>query len=123
MKEAKGASARWLKVATLSRLSPGGAQEIKVLGRSIAVFNTGCGLYAVDGLCRHMNARLVNGILCATKVRCRWHGWEYDLRDGNCLTKDRRPLATYRVRVERGVVFVDAGPLFAKDDLEPVGES
>jgi len=122
MKEAKAPPARWLKVSSLSRLSPGVAGEIKVRGRSIAVFDTGRGFYAVEGLCRHMNARLANGILCDTKVRCRWHGWEYDLANGKCLTKERRPLATYRVKLERGVVFVDAGPLFVEDEPEPVGE-
>lgn len=123
MKEAKAVPARWLKVASLSGLAPGGAKEIKVVGRSIAVFNTGRGLYAVEGVCRHMNARLVNGILCGTKVRCRWHGWEYDLTEGKCVTKERRPLATYRVKVERGIVFVDAGPLLVEHELEPFGES
>lgn len=103
----------WLRVGPLECLPPGKGKQVRVLGRAIAVFNTGEGLLAVDGTCRHMNAPLVHGRLCQARIKCKWHGWEYDLRDGRCLTKPRARLRAYPVKVDNGTVFVDAGSILA----------
>jgi nitrite reductase/ring-hydroxylating ferredoxin subunit len=38
-------------------------------------------------------------------VRCPWHGWEFDVRTGECITVPET-IDTYKVVVEDGLVKV-----------------
>jgi nitrite reductase/ring-hydroxylating ferredoxin subunit len=40
-------------------------------------------------------------------LACPWHGWEFDVRDGRCLSGDERGVRTYPVSRENGRVLVD----------------
>ena len=77
------------------------------------MFNCDGRFWAVDGLCRHMRARLARGKLDGVKVTCAWHGWTYDVTDGSCTTAGESwaRLRTYDVWLEDGILFVDAAPL------------
>ena len=50
--------------------------------------------------------RIVDG--CIT---CPWHGYQYRLADGCAPPPFTEKLATYRVRLERGILEVDPRPL------------
>jgi len=92
-----------------------------VLGRAVAVFNTGDRLVALDGMCRHMNAPLVGGRINGRYLICKWHGWKYDLTNGRCMSKDWATLRTYAVKVERGYVLVNVEPIYQR--MEPAGRN
>jgi nitrite reductase (NADH) small subunit len=40
-------------------------------------------------------------------LACPWHGWEFDVRDGRCLSGDARGVKTYPTSVRGGRVLVD----------------
>jgi len=40
-------------------------------------------------------------------LSCPWHGWEFDVLDGECLTDSRKQLITYDVTVEEGNIVVE----------------
>ncbi|MFC7895113.1 bifunctional 3-phenylpropionate/cinnamic acid dioxygenase ferredoxin subunit [Streptomyces sp. NPDC057381] len=74
----------------------------------IAVFHTDDGdLYAIDDTCSHQDASLSEGWLEGCLVECPLHAASFDLRTGlpTCLPA-RRPVRTYGVVVEGGVVHV-----------------
>jgi nitrite reductase/ring-hydroxylating ferredoxin subunit len=87
-------------------LPPGSCKTIDLPdGRELALYNVGGEFYATENFCPHKGAPLSAGILCQHKIECEWHGWQFDVRTGECLTVTEK-LQTYEVVIEDGVVKV-----------------
>lgn len=87
-----------------------------VNGKSIAVFNFGDSLYAVDNHCPHQGAQLAGSTMYeGGKIRCMLHGWP--IRLGACWDDD--DLRRYPVRIEDGRLLV--GTVALADD-QPVDQ-
>jgi nitrite reductase/ring-hydroxylating ferredoxin subunit/DMSO/TMAO reductase YedYZ heme-binding membrane subunit len=80
-------------------------------GERIAVFRDGAQIGALTNLCAHQNGPLGEGRIIDGCVTCPWHGYQYRLEDGCAPPPFTERLATYRVRLSRGVVEVDPRPL------------
>jgi nitrite reductase/ring-hydroxylating ferredoxin subunit len=128
-------------VAPTSDLPPGARRIIEVEGRSIGVFNIGGRFYALRNTCPHQGAPLCLGSIGGTMVeskpgeylwaregeilRCPWHGWEFDITNGQSVFNPHRTrvrsyqvsvrssendddpsVETFPVSVESGVVVV-----------------
>ncbi len=109
-------------VAALDDLPPGARQIIKAGDKSIGVFNTGSQIVAVLNICPHAFAPVCLGKLSGTTLpsppgqfiwgheneilRCPWHGWEFDLHSGQCLT-DRRRLKRFPVVIRDERIYVE----------------
>jgi nitrite reductase/ring-hydroxylating ferredoxin subunit len=76
-------------------------------GRELALYNVHGEFYATDNFCPHKGAPLAAGTLCDAIIECYWHGWEFDVRTGECLTVPEK-LETYEVTVEEGWIKVRA---------------
>jgi nitrite reductase/ring-hydroxylating ferredoxin subunit/DMSO/TMAO reductase YedYZ heme-binding membrane subunit len=76
-------------------------------GERIAVFRDGDEIGALTNLCAHQNGPLGEGRIVDGCVTCPWHGYQYRLSDGRAPPPFTEKLATYRVRLSRGVVEVD----------------
>jgi naphthalene 1,2-dioxygenase system ferredoxin subunit len=74
-------------------------------GRELALYNIDGEFYATESFCPHKGARLADGILCEHVIECELHGWQFDVRTGECLTVTER-LKTYEVIVEGGLIKV-----------------
>jgi nitrite reductase/ring-hydroxylating ferredoxin subunit len=74
-------------------------------GREIALYNINGEFYATENFCPHKGAPLAGGVLCEYVIECDWHGWQFDVRTGECLTVAER-IETYEVVVEEGVVKI-----------------
>lgn len=93
-------------VARVADLARGRCQTVKLsAGRELALFNVNGEFYATENSCPHQGAPLGDGILCQHVVECDLHGWEFDVRTGECLTVDER-IATYPVVIEDGLVKI-----------------
>jgi nitrite reductase (NADH) small subunit len=108
-------------VARTGEISPGARQIVEIEGRSIGVFNIHGSYVAVLNVCPHELAPLCLGRLGGTTLpsapgewlwgregeilACPWHGWEFDLLTGDCLT-DKRRLRMYEVIVEEDQIIV-----------------
>lgn len=75
-------------------------------GNELAIYNVGGEFYATENSCPHRGAPLSDGILSGHIVECGLHGWQFDVRSGECLTV-REKIRTHRVRVEDGLIKVD----------------
>lgn len=75
-------------------------------GDELAVFNIDGEYYAIDNFCPHKGAPLSEGQICGHIVECSWHGWQFDVRTGECLTV-REKLRTYKVSNEDGILRVE----------------
>lgn len=74
-------------------------------GRELALYNVNGEFYATENFCPHKGAPLSAGTLCDHTIECDWHGWQFDVRTGECLTVTET-LKTYEVVVEGGVIKV-----------------
>ncbi len=109
-------------VADVADLPPGERRIIEIGGKSVGVFNVHGEFVAYLNLCPHEFAPVCEGKVRGTTLptddptelrwgreqeilACPWHGWEFDLRTGECLV-DRCRLLRYEVRVIDGKVYV-----------------
>ena len=74
-------------------------------GRELALYNVNGEFYATENLCPHQGARLADGILCEHVIECGLHGWQFDVRSGECLTVTEK-LSIYEVVVADGLVKI-----------------
>jgi 3-phenylpropionate/trans-cinnamate dioxygenase ferredoxin subunit len=74
-------------------------------GRELALYNVNGEFYATENFCPHKGAPLADGILCEHLIECGLHGWQFDVRTGDCLTVKEK-LETYEVVVEGGLIKV-----------------
>lgn len=75
-------------------------------GHEIVVYNVDGEFHATSNFCPHKGAPLSEGVLCGNVIECGLHGWQFDVRTGECLTVVEK-IETYSVRVEGGLVWID----------------
>ena len=98
-----------ITVCRVEDLTPGTCKTIDLSeGRELALYNVLGEFYATDNFCPHKGAPLAAGNLCGHVIECDWHGWEFDVRTGECLTVPEK-LETYEVTVESGLIKVHLG--------------
>jgi nitrite reductase/ring-hydroxylating ferredoxin subunit len=94
-------------VGGIDDVRPGACLRIELPdGDELAVYNVNGEFYATENFCPHKGAPLSEGTVCGHIVECGWHGWQFDVRSGECLTVQER-IKTYRVKVEEGLVKVE----------------
>jgi len=109
-------------ITQVNDLPPGERKLITVNNRSIGVFNTGTQIVAILNICPHELAPLclgkVGGTTLPSKpgefiwgrdneiIRCPWHGWEFDLLTGDCLT-DKRKVKRFTTIVEDEKIYIE----------------
>ena len=87
-------------------LSHGNSKTLELPeGREIALYNVSGEFYATENFCPHKGAPLADGILCQHVIECGLHGWQFDVRTGDCLTVADK-LKTYDVVIEGGLIKV-----------------
>ncbi|TVR59928.1 MAG: non-heme iron oxygenase ferredoxin subunit [Spirochaetaceae bacterium] len=96
---------KWIKVVELD----GFQKTYKYVHRrkEVALFKLDDGVYALDNSCSHEYSPLCEGMIVDGDVYCPKHGSRFDVRTG--AVKDypaTRPVASYPVKVEDGVVYV-----------------
>ena len=95
-----------LVVGRTDDLRPGDCLSFELPGGDeLAVCNVNGEYYAIENFCPHKGAPLSEGSLCGHILECGWHGWQFDVRSGECLTVDER-IRTYEAKVENGLVKI-----------------
>jgi nitrite reductase/ring-hydroxylating ferredoxin subunit len=75
-------------------------------GSALAIYNVDGEFYATENFCPHKGAPLSEGSMCGHIVECGLHGWQFDVRSGECLTVNER-IQTYEVVVEDNFLKVE----------------
>jgi DMSO/TMAO reductase YedYZ heme-binding membrane subunit/nitrite reductase/ring-hydroxylating ferredoxin subunit len=103
----------WIEVG-LTRDMPDNRARIVVppQGERIAVFRYGNKISAVSNVCRHQGGPLGEGRIIDGCITCPWHGFQYLPESGQSPPPFTDKIATYRTKIESGVVYVhkDAMP-------------
>lgn len=98
--------AGFVKLAALAELPEGSAKEVEHGGRIYAIFNVAGVISAIDGICPHQGGPLAEGELNGTCVSCPWHGWEFDVQNGNSTLNGKLKQPVYEVKVEGDDILV-----------------
>lgn len=111
-------------------LSEGDRKLVQIKGREIAVFYLEGEYFAYVNWCPHQGGPACEGLISGTQeacydretkevslewtregkiMNCPWHGWEFDLTSGECLSRRPRQLPSYPVRIKEGDVVIEVG--------------
>jgi len=75
--------------------------------RNVLVVNCSEGVFVTDEMCTHEDARLCDGNLSGTRVKCPLHGSRFELTTGKVLDDPAEvDLVTYPVTVTDGIVYI-----------------
>ena len=96
-----------LSVGATGDLQPGACIRVELpAGDELAVYNVNGEFYATENFCPHRGAPLSDGVLCGHVIECALHGWQFDVRSGECLTVEER-IRSYKVKIEEGLVKIE----------------
>ena len=99
-----------VRVARLDDLPVGQTKLVEVNGERVVLARVGDTVYACSDVCSHQGGPLSDGRLYGARLACPWHGWNFDVRTGQCVLPGRGgPVPSYPVRVEAGEVWVEVG--------------
>jgi len=94
------ANCQTFTIEGIEALKPGTCARIPLHnGDELAIYNVNGEYYATDNSCPHRGASLSDGTICGHIVECSLHGWQFDVRTGECLTVSER-IRTYKVSKE-----------------------
>ena len=113
-----------VEVAALDDLQHGATNVHTVGGRELVLVRWNDDVYALRNICPHMSTALDrNAMVVAYRggstpgevtierdnpvIACPWHGYEYTLRDGLCITDAGLRVRSYPVEIKDGKVLVD----------------
>jgi len=100
----------WTDVAAEADLFDGAGISVLAGGRDIALFKIEDGVWAIDNLCSHGNARLCDGYVDGHLVECPFHQAMFDLHDGSVTCGPAtEPVRSWPVKIEGGRVLLDLG--------------
>jgi nitrite reductase/ring-hydroxylating ferredoxin subunit len=96
-----------ITVGRIEDLGPGKSITVDLPdGSELALHNVDGEFHATSNFCPHKGAPLAMEILTGHIIECDWHGWQFDVRTGQCLTV-KEQIEVYRVIVEDGVIKIE----------------
>jgi len=104
-------SGEFMPIAELVEVPPGRSKVVRVSGKAIALFNVDGTIYAMENRCPHEGGPVGDGEFVGTMITCPSHQWQFDVRTGACAHDPSVLAKTYDVRVEEGMILVDASRL------------
>ncbi len=97
----------WLRVGAALDIPDTRARVVSPpKGERIAVFRDGDRIHAISNVCRHQGGPLGEGRIVDGSITCPWHGFQYRPEDGCSPPPYSERVATYRTRIQNGIVFV-----------------
>jgi nitrite reductase/ring-hydroxylating ferredoxin subunit/alkylhydroperoxidase/carboxymuconolactone decarboxylase family protein YurZ len=97
---------QWVPVLRAEEVPEGEARVVGAGEKQLAVYNVGGEFLATANACLHQGGYLGEGFLDGEVVICPRHGWQFNVRSGECLTRSGKAVKTYEARVREGQVEV-----------------
>ncbi len=95
------------RLISLSDVPEHGIKPVEIDGRRLLVGRTGKDVFVCDDRCPHAGVPLSEGIRHKDEIKCRQHGWEFDLVTGESIPPSAFRLQKYPASLAEGWVLVD----------------
>ena len=104
---------QWKYICKLEDIPVLGARRVtRAQGLEVAVFRTATDeVFALLDRCPHKGGPLSQGIVFGKSVACPLHNWTIGLCDGQAQAPDEGCTPSFQVKLENGVVYLDADEL------------
>lgn len=109
----------WRELGPVATLPEKRGRTFCVGSERIAVFRYDGRVSAISNVCRHQNGPLGEGKIVDGCVVCPWHGYQYRPHDGASPPPFHEKVATYRLKIDGGMLYVDPRPLPPGTAVEP----
>ncbi len=101
----------FIKLVQAGEIAPGEMVQVTFdwqgENREVALANTEGEIYAFRDVCPHAYFPLSIGHLKGTKLECRGHNWQFDLKSGKTLYPPiRKTLEKYEVKIINGTIWI-----------------
>jgi len=104
--QAAASGPAWRRVCSASDVPANGMKEFPVGHVDVLIVNTGAGFVAYQALCPHEAVRLADGVHDGAILTCLEHMWQFDVHTGAPLGDAETGLTSYRLKEERGDLYV-----------------
>ncbi len=99
--------ARMVKVAEVTELAPGQGKLVQVDEQDIALFNVDGTYYATGAVCPHEEGPLHEGEVDGDTIVCPWHGYDFNVKTGECSVIPELRVKTFVVMTEGNDLFIE----------------
>lgn len=97
-----------IRVCHVSDVPDNDMRCVELTDRHVLVVRSDNRIFVADEMCTHEDARLCDGNLSGTIVKCPLHGSRFDLITGKVLDDPANTdLVVYPVNVENDVIYID----------------
>ncbi|TDD84912.1 non-heme iron oxygenase ferredoxin subunit [Actinomadura rubrisoli] len=100
----------YVKACPLADVPADGALGVEIGDTPVAIVRSGENVYALSDICSHAEVSLSEGEVYDGTIECWLHGSCFDVSSGKPTNPPAtQPVATYKVKVEDGDVYVSLG--------------
>jgi nitrite reductase/ring-hydroxylating ferredoxin subunit len=104
-----------IPVAPVEKIPEGERVIVQTDDLSIGVFHHRNGWYALRNSCIHRGGPVCTGPLVDDTLTCPWHGYQYNLTNGELLIDSSARLTVYPVEIRDGQVYIQV-PIVKKGE-------
>jgi len=99
----------WSLVTSLAEIPEQGVLDLKLEGHKLLLSRQGDTVHCFRNACSHLGVPITGGECENGVLTCPYHGFQFELATGHCVTAPAVPLQPYPVKVNNGQVFVQLG--------------
>jgi nitrite reductase/ring-hydroxylating ferredoxin subunit/alkylhydroperoxidase/carboxymuconolactone decarboxylase family protein YurZ len=100
--EALTAPGQWHDVMASAKAKDGEVMRTEVDGRGLFVYRNQKTYQVYDSRCPHQSTDIPQLALKGSTLTCPKHGWEFDVKSGDCIKKGNSPLKRIESKVVKG---------------------
>jgi len=93
--------------AKADEIAPGSAHQVDVFGKRYALFRVGEDFHVTHDACPHAGGPLGDGDLDGNEVTCPFHGWTFNVTNGECTSGSDLNATCVPVKVKNNRVFIE----------------
>lgn len=101
-----GSETKRIKLAHINNIPEGKSIVVNAGENEIALYKIQGQIYALNNACPHMGGPLGEGDIENFCVTCPWHGWEFDIKTGTCITMPGEDAERFDIEIINDEIYI-----------------